>query len=118
MDLWPYLLVGCPVGITVRVRDVSDEPFVLGGVGRIQQWGGLQADREATLAREGWSGSIPPSGGRVGGVIISGGRGLRLSLLEHVRTVYCDQAHYVPVTGGGLEAGSKGVQVVVGTGRI
>ena len=32
---------------------------------------------------------------------------------EHSRTVYCDQAHYGPVSGGGAEAEVKDVQTVV-----
>ena len=35
--------------------------------------------------------------------------------LEHGHTVYCYQDHYVPVSGGRDETGSKGVQEVVGT---
>ena len=87
------------------------------GVGRISPQGGLQSDGEATSAREGRSVGIPPSRERNGG----GGNAvfgdLRILPPEHGRTVYCGQAHYVPVSGSGAESGAKGVLEVVGTGR-
>ena len=33
--------------------------------------------------------------------------------LEHSCTVHCNQAHYVPVSGGGADSGVKGGQAVV-----
>ena len=51
-------------------------------------------------------------GRNVGGGI-SGGGDLRLPPPEHSFTVYCDQAHCVPVSGIGSEAGVKGDQAVV-----
>ena len=50
--------------------------------------------------------------------MITGGEDLCLLPPEHSLTVYCDQAHYGPVSGGGVEDGVKGVQLVVGAGRI
>ena len=46
-----------------------------------------------------------------------GGGGLRLPTPEHGTTVYYDQAHYGPVSGGRAYTSSKSVQVVVGKGR-
>ena len=42
----------------------------------------------------------------------------RLHPLEHSCTFHCNQAHYVTVPGGGTEAGFKGGQAVVGSGRL
>ena len=48
---------------------------------------------------------------------ITGGEDIRLLPLEHIFTIYCDQTHYGPVSGGGVEAIFKGVQAVVGSVR-
>ena len=56
---------------------------------------------------------IPPSGGRNGGGGTAGGGDIRLPL-EHSHTVYCDQAYYVPVSGGGANTGATGLLEVVG----
>ena len=61
---------------------------------------------------------LSPAGGRDGEGGIEGGGDLRLPSPEHSRTVYCDQAHYGPVSGGGAEAGAKGGQAVVGQDRL
>ena len=53
-----------------------------------------------------------------GGGSITGGGYLRLTPSEHSCTVHCDQAHYGPVYGGGAEAGFKGGQSMVGSGRL
>ena len=58
-DLGPDLLCSGPVGPVVRVGDVSDDPQNWEGVGRITPQGGLQADKEATLSREGRLVGIP-----------------------------------------------------------
>ena len=87
------------------------------------QWEGFgwippqQADEEATLERTGQSMGLSPAGGRDGRDRIAGGGDLNLPPPEHSCTVYCDQAHYGPVSGGRAEAGVKGRQVVVGEGR-
>ena len=60
---------------------------------------------------------IYPSEGRGGGGGISGGGNLCLLPPEHSSTIYCNQAHYGPVSGGGAEAGVKGDQTVVVAGR-
>ena len=60
---------------------------------------------------------IPPSGGRDGGGGTAGCGDLRLPPPEHGHTVYYNQDHYGPVSGGGAENGSKDVQAVVVTGR-
>ena len=61
---------------------------------------------------------IPHDGSRNGGGWNSGGVDLRLLPPEHSFTVYCNQDHYGPVSGGRAEAGVKGDQVVVGSGCI
>ena len=74
---------------------------------------GPQADEEVNSEKTGWSMNISPTGGRYGGGGIAGGGYLRLPLPEHSLKVYCDQAHYGSVSGGGAEAGVKGGQAVV-----
>ena len=53
------------------------------------------------------------AGGRDRRGRISGSGYLYIPPPEHSDTVYCDQAHYGPVSGGGAEAGVKGGQAVV-----
>ena len=38
-------------------------------------------------------------------------------LIPSILVIYCDQADYKPVPGGGVENGAKGVQAVVVTGK-
>ena len=57
---------------------------------------------------------IPSSGGNDGVGGPAGGGDLNISPLKHSCTVYCDQAHYGPVSGGGAEIGAAGLQAVVG----
>ena len=85
--------------------------------GQIPPQGGPQDDRETTLEIEGHSEGIPPAGGHDGGGGTAGGRDLRLPLTEHGFTVYCEHAHYEPVSGEGAEAVAKGFQAVMDTGR-
>ena len=61
---------------------------------------------------------VSPAVVRDGGGRITGGVDLRLPSPEHSRTVHFDQAHYVPVSGGGSKARVKGCQAVVVAGRI
>ena len=58
-----------------------------------------------------------PTGGHNGGGGIVGGRDLHLPPPEHSHIVYCDQAHYGPMSGGGAEDGVKYDQVVMVTGQ-
>ena len=61
---------------------------------------------------------IPPAGGRNGG---GGAAGVGYQCLlppEHSHTNYCNQAHYVTLSGGGAEARVKGEQAVVVAVRI
>ena len=58
------------------------------------------------------------SGGHCGSGCIAGDGDLHIPPPEHSRTVYCGQAYYGPVSGGGAEAGVKGDQAVVGAGLI
>ena len=50
---------------------------------------------------------VTPYGGSDGRGGTVGGGYIRLPSTEHGRTVYCDQAHYEPVSGGGEEAGLR-----------
>ena len=43
---------------------------------------------------------------------------LRLPSSEHGCTVHCHQVHYLPVSVGGADTRYKGIQVVVGRGRV
>ena len=45
-----------------------------------------------------------------------GGGYLRSTPLEHSYKIHYDQAHYIPVSGGGVTPGYKGVKSVVGAG--
>ena len=60
----------------------------------------------------------PLSGGGNGGGGLAGGRYLRLPPPEHSCTVYFDQTNYGPVSDKKTEAGSKGGNKMVGTGRF
>ena len=60
---------------------------------------------------------LPPTGGSDGAGSISGGGYLRLPPPEQSCTVYFDQSHYVPVSRSGAQAGVKGGQAVVRSGR-
>ena len=56
--------------------------------------------------------------GSDGGDGITGGGDLRLLPPEHIFTVHCDRAHYVPVSGGGEASGVTGGQTMVGAAWI
>ena len=61
---------------------------------------------------------VSPAGGRDGGDRITGGGDLCLLPPKQSYTVYCDQAHYGPVSSYGAAAKVKGGQTVVVAGRI
>ena len=61
---------------------------------------------------------ILPYGGRNGGGGTTGGGDLHLPPPEKSCTVHCDQAHYVPVSGGGEASGVMSGQSVVGEGKF
>ena len=67
------------------------------------------------MARERQRVDIPPAGGRNGGGGTAGSVGLHLPPLEHSCTVYCDQAHYEPVSRDGADTRYTGIQAVVVT---
>ena len=61
---------------------------------------------------------VSPSDGSYGGDRFTVVGDLRLPPPEHSCKVHCNQAHYVPMYGGGEVSGATGVQAVVGTGSI
>ena len=67
LDLGPYLLGSGTFVHALQVGSMGDDTPHLEGFGRIPPQGGLQADREGKLAREGKHTSIPPTGGSDGG---------------------------------------------------
>ena len=86
-------------------------------LGCIPPQGGPQSEGEATLERMGRS-----TGLSLDGVLnirggIADGEDLRLPPTEHSCTVYCNQAQYGLLPGGGEEAGVKGGQALVRAGR-
>ena len=116
LDLGTDILCGGSVGPVVRVRDVGDDAAHWEGVGKIPPQVSLQADREATSEREVRSVDINLTGGRDGTSGPSGVGDLRLPPPEQGHTVHCDQAHYIPVSGGAEDTGAKDIQAVVVTG--
>ena len=117
-DLESDILGGGTVSYVVQFGEVDDDPLHWGGIGWIPSQVGPQADGEANLVKEVLRVGIPPSGGCYGGGGTSRSEDLCLLSLEHSRAVYCDQAHYGPVSSSGLETRSKVVQEVVGTGQV
>ena len=115
-DLGPDILDGGPVSNNLRVRGVGYEPTHRESVGRIPPQGGPQDDRETTSEREEWNVNITPAGGRNGRGRDVGDGDLHLPPPEHSCTVYCDQAHYGPVSSGRADTGDMGLQRVVGSG--
>ena len=82
---------------------------------RIPPQGGLRYNGYTALERTvRWMG-LSPAGESDGGGGITREVDLRLPPPEHSRTVYCDQAHYGPVSDGGSEAWVKGGKAVVGS---
>ena len=63
--------------------------------------------------REGQRVEIHPTGGCDGEGGAAGGGYLRILPPEQICTVHCDQAHYVPISGGGETPRCKGVQLMV-----
>ena len=61
---------------------------------------------------------IPPAGVRNSGGGTVGGVDLRLPPPEHSSKLYCNQSHYGPVSGYGVDAGVKYDQAVAGAGLI
>ena len=83
-----------------------------GGAGQIPLQGVPQDDWEETSERTGQSMGIYPAGGGDGGYGIEGCGYISLPPLEQSCTVYCDKAHYGPVSGSGEEALVKDGQLV------
>ena len=80
---------------------------------RIPSQGGPQDYGEENSARKGWCMGISPAGGRDGRGRTVIGEDLRFPSPQHSCTVYWNQPHYGPVSGGGSEDGGKGDQAVV-----
>ena len=60
---------------------------------------------------------LSPAGGSDSIGSIEGGEDLHFPPPEQSPTVYCNQTHCEPVSSGSAEAGVKGVQAVVESGR-
>ena len=88
------------------------------GFGRIPPHDGPQVDGKTTSERTIRWMVVSPSGGRGGRGGVTGCGDLSLLYPKYSHKVHCDQAHYGPVSSGGAEAGVKGGQAVVVTGRI
>ena len=116
-DLGPDSLGGGSVAHALRVGDVVHENLYWECLGCIPPQGGPQSDGEATLEMMGRSTGLSLDGlfNIRGG--IAGGEELRLPPTEHSCTVYCNQAQYGLLPGGGEEAGVKGGQALVIAGR-
>ena len=84
------------------------------GFGRITSQGGPKDHGEVTLERKVWRMGIPPAGGRTGRGNTAGSEYLLLPPPEQSCTVYCNQAHYGPVTGSRAYIRVKDDQAVVG----
>ena len=96
---------------------MGDEPTHWEVVGQIPPQGGPHANREATSTWKRCRVDIQPTRGRDGECGIAGGGDIHLAPLEHSNIVYCDQAHYGPVSGSVLETRGRVLQAVVGSGR-
>ena len=68
------------------------------------------------MDRTGWGLGISPTIGRYGRGWITRGGDICLPQLEHIHIVYCDHALSGPMSGGRVEDGVKGGQLVVGSG--
>ena len=117
-DLGIDLFGGGPVGHAVLVRYMVHDPLHWEGVGWIPPHWERQTEKESTLAGKVICLDLPPSGGRNAGGGNAGGGDLRLPTKEHSCTVYCDEAHYGPVSGGRSDNGFKGDQGVAEAGYI
>ena len=96
---------------------MGHDPTHKEGVGQILPQGGPQADGEATLEKEGRHVDIPSTGRCNGEGGPSVGGDLCLTPPEHSHTVYFNQDHYEPVSGGVAEIRATGIQAVVRVGR-
>ena len=105
MDVRTFLRYGGVGGIFVWVGDVGYVSTHWEGDGKIPPQGGTQFDRMASEEECGWDiGLTPTGGGDDGGRYTGGGYLCRLPP-EHSHTIYCDHAHYEPVSGGGVMPG-------------
>ena len=59
---------------------------------------------------------LPPTGGGDGGVRHTGTVDICHLLPEHIHKIYCNKAHYGPMSGGIVEPGGNGTKAVVGAG--
>ena len=116
-DLGDNLHGGGSGGYVVWFRDVGNDTAHWGASEMIPSQGGPQADGAATSERKVQWVSISPAGGSDDRCRIIGGGDLRLPPSENSHTLYCGQAHYGPVSGGGEASGITDGQVVVGIGR-
>ena len=92
---------GIPGSSFVCVRDVGDDTMHWKYYGRNTTQVGPQADGAVILDRGLWWLGLSPAGGIYHVGMVTGGEDIRLPLPEHSHTFHCNQAHYVPVSGGG-----------------
>ena len=78
--------------------------------------GGTDNDGEDTIEELGWYTDVPYPGGGDGRSGHAGGGYLRILPPEHRHVIYCDKAHYGPVSDGVAVPRSVGFEAVAGTG--
>ena len=88
------------------------------GFGEIPPQGDPQADRKATLEKKVRHICLTPAGVHDGGGRIVEDGYLRLLPPEQSCTIYCNQGHYGPVSGRGVETRFKDDQSVLGARRF
>ena len=116
LDIGADLLGGSTIGPDIQVRDMGPDTAYAEVYGRIPLQGGPYTDGAKTAEGTGRRLGLTPSGGCNGGGGVIGGEYLRLQPPEHRGGLYCDQAHYGPVSGGKQDTRAKSGNAFVGTG--
>ena len=76
----------------------------------------METDREYAAEEPGWDMDVPFPRGGYFWVGRAGGGDLRRLPSEHLCEIYCNKAHYIPVSGGGVTARISVIKAVVVTG--
>ena len=84
--------------------------------GRLSTSGDTEADGEDSIAERRRDVDVPSPGGGNGGYRNVGGGDLCISPSEHRHKIYCDKAHYGPVSGGGAVPRVAGFEAMMVTG--